>query len=781
MTLLVSRRPRQESSSGEPSRAFRLFWVLLALVLPLVWGYLTVLRFPSDGTVIYASSSFQEADRWSDTHGVILADAHGDGALPDLVDRAHERDPKLVVRVYAVEGRSLRGRPDIVPASSRKVGNHLQYGVSIGGKDQGQVDVTLTRYPVLGVAAANPGAILLWWGLAFAGCFVFWRRPRDSAARAFLALGALVPAGMTAFPVGLQVIDFVDGGGVWTYLAGDLANCLVWGTILLLTLEFPRPVQPFLRRPWLRLAPFVVPFALYGLRVAFDAGRLQGLARLEGLILPSSTMALVGTPVIAGIFLVRMLQPSMSREDKLAIRIVLTSVLASVLGYFVLSQVPQLVGGGPQVSLWLQPFALFFMLVGAAVAILRYRVFEVDVIVRRSLLLVVTVTAVVLAFLGLAWLLAKIGLAGDRLPVVLGGLLAVVLIGVGRWLRQRLNRLVFGARDDSYRVVSELRGVGSSVSTEEALTEALSTLARTLRLGYAAIEVNNGDSKDHLAVSVGQQDGPPTVVELKHHGQPWGTLSLGVSRGRESFGPRDRRLLDDVGSQLGALVASLVMNQDLRRSRERIITAREEERRRIRRDLHDGLGPTLAGQMMELQFVRDRLRDDPDQVEDVLEHMLGEVRKAITDIRALVDDLRPRILDQFGLVSALQQHAAGSALSRSGEGDTGPVMRWSVSAGDVEPLPAAVEVAAYRIVLEAVNNAAKHSAASHCRVELTRADGNLVIRVSDNGRGFPEKAGVGVGLGSMRERAEELGGTFELSSERNRGTTIVIQLPLPVS
>ncbi len=778
MSQLASRRSAPVVPPRSSSRVVKLGWILLVLVLPVAWGYLAVVQFPSDGTAVYASSSFQAEGRWSDSSGVIVNAVYGNDALAALLGEAEASKEDKHLRVRAVDGLPVS---DAYRGPAREIGDRLDYTVTVSDRPAQTVQVTLAQYPLLQVAAGNPGAVLLWWGLAFAGCFVFWRRPRDTAARVFLATGGLVPAGMSAFPLGLQAVDFAGGGGVWTYLVGDLANCLVWGSLLLLTLEFPVPIGAFLRRPWLRLAPFAVPFALYGARVAvFEAHWPDRLTRLEGLILPSSTAAVVMTPLMAVVFITRMRQPSMSRENKLAIRVVLTSVLVTALLFVVLGQVPRLAGGGPHVGLWLQPFALFFMLVGAAVAILRYRIYEFDVIVRRSLLLLVAVTAVGLAFLGLAWLLDRVGFAEDRAQVIVGGLLAAALIPLGRWTLRRLNQLVFGARDDSYQVVSELRGVGASVSIDDALTGALTTLSRTLRLGYAAIEVDGAEGDDRIAVSVGEPDRAPTVVELKHHGQPWGRLSLGVSRGREPFGPRDRRLLDDVGSQLGALVASLVMNQDLRRSRERIIAAREEERRRIRRDLHDGLGPALAGQSMQLQFARELLRTDAEKVDPVLERLSGEVRDAIAEIRRLVDDLRPKVLDQLGLVSALQQHAAGSSLSRTGEDESGTVMSWSVSASDVEPLPAAVEVAAYRIVIEAVNNAAKHSFASHCQVDLQRVNGHLAIRISDNGKGLPQKPGAGVGLGSMRERAEELGGTFNISSD-TRGTAIAVRLPLSIS
>lgn len=754
-------------------RAVRLAWMALVVVVPLAWGYVAVLRQPSDGTVVYASSSSGTGDRWSEETGVVVFGAVGDSRLARIIDEATNRGRQ--VRVYAVDGEPLSSGRD---GPHREIGDSLTYSVTVDGHEIEPVHVTLARYPLVSLAAANPGAIAFWLGLVVAGCFVYWRRPRDTAARAFLALGLVVPVGMTAYPAGLQVIDFASDDGPWTYVVGDIANCFAWATMLLLSLEFPRPVPAFARRRWLRVLPFVLPFVLYAARYSLLESRSDDpLTRLEGLILPSATSAVVVTPLVALVLFVRLRQPGQTRENKLAIRVVLTSVLVTGLLFVVLGQLPQLVDGMPRVALWLQPIALFISLVGVAAAMLRYRIYELDVIVRRSLLLEVALIVVGIAFLAVAWLLNRLGIATDRTQVVVGGLVAVSLIPLGHWVRQRLNRWFFGARDDSYQVVSQLRGVGSSVSIEDALTDALTRLTRTLRLVYAGIEVDGRDGNEDIVVSVGEPDRPPTMVELEHHGQPWGRLSLGVSRGREPFGPRDRRLLDDVASQLGALVASLVMNRDLRRSRERIISAREEERRRIRRDLHDGLGPALAGQSMQLQFARELLRTDAKQVDAVLERMNGEVRDAIAEIRRLVDDLRPKVLDQLGLVSALRQHAAGASFSRAGEGDVAGLMSWSVSAGDVEPLPAAVEVAAYRIVLEGVNNAAKHSAASHCQVDLQRVDGTLRVTIADNGRGLPQEVRTGVGLGSMRERAEELGGTFDLVSTR-RGTTVTIHLPL---
>jgi signal transduction histidine kinase len=220
-----------------------------------------------------------------------------------------------------------------------------------------------------------------------------------------------------------------------------------------------------------------------------------------------------------------------------------------------------------------------------------------------------------------------------------------------------------------------------------------------------------------------------------------------------------------------------VTNQDLRRSRWRIVKAREEERRRIRRDLHDGLGPALANQSMLLQHARTLLRTSPAEVDAVLETTIAQVRSDLVEIRRLVDDLRPKVLDQLGLVSALREHAAASTIASGLEDDTR--MSWSVSAsGDLDALPAGVEVAVYRIVREAVNNAARHGRASHCDVRLFREGASLLVTVSDDGTGITQSPTKGVGLDSMRERAEELDGTFTLSPGPRGGTTIRVRLPL---
>jgi len=325
-------------------------------------------------------------------------------------------------------------------------------------------------------------------------------------------------------------------------------------------------------------------------------------------------------------------------------------------------------------------------------------------------------------------------------------------------------------------VVSELRGLDVTATPGETLTDALALLARRLRLSHASVEVPATEGAEPLAASYGEPRGRPVTVDLQAGGHRLGVLRLEVAANRDPFGPGDRRLLEDVGSQLGGLVQAVLANRELQRARQRLVTAREEERRRLRRDLHDGLGPSLATMAMRLESVEDLIERDPRRAAELVGDLSEQARDEIAEIRRLVDGLRPPALDQLGLVSALRERAAQDALAPRTVESNRP--SWRVEAeDDVEPLPAAVEVAAYRIAIEAVTNALRHSGAATCTVSLRREDGVLRLRVRDDGGGLAAGRRVGVGLSSMRERAEELGGTCSVTSDAY-GVVVDAWLPL---
>jgi signal transduction histidine kinase len=248
----------------------------------------------------------------------------------------------------------------------------------------------------------------------------------------------------------------------------------------------------------------------------------------------------------------------------------------------------------------------------------------------------------------------------------------------------------------------------------------------------------------------------------------------------ETFSAADKRLLDDLAHQAGVAVHAVRLTTDLQRltmdlqhSRERLVTTREEERRRLRRDLHDGLGPQLASLTLKLETARNRLADDP-LADSLLADLAKRTQDATADIRRLVYELRPPTLDELGLVSALRE----AATQYSQQGFNG--VHITIDAPEnLPPLPAAVEVAVYRITQEALTNAVRHAEAHICNVCITLDEqtGWLCLEIQDDGRGLSSTRRAGVGLNSMRERAEELGGTWTIESLSTHGTRILVRLP----
>jgi DNA-binding NarL/FixJ family response regulator len=246
-------------------------------------------------------------------------------------------------------------------------------------------------------------------------------------------------------------------------------------------------------------------------------------------------------------------------------------------------------------------------------------------------------------------------------------------------------------------------------------------------------------------------------VALSYRGEQIGRLLVAPRTVSGRLSEHDRRLLEDIAHPVALTVNAVELSASLQRAREQLVTTREEERRRLRRDLHDGLGPTLAGMVMQLDAASNVLRRDPGAVEPVLTGLRSAAQDAVCDIRQLVDELRPRALDELGLIGAIRECAERFC---SAEDEDGLIVSLEAPA-QLPSLPAAVEVAALRIVQEAIANVARHSHARRCRVRMA-ANGALEVKVQDDGRGLPIDHTPGVGLASMKERAAEVGGTLTL-------------------
>jgi signal transduction histidine kinase len=399
------------------------------------------------------------------------------------------------------------------------------------------------------------------------------------------------------------------------------------------------------------------------------------------------------------------------------------------------------------------------------VAVLRSRLFDIELVLSRTLTYSV-LTVLVIATYGVVLLGVRVLAGGGDLAGLLAvGVVAVAVHPVHARVRRRVERWVYGDRSDPYAALRRLSDrLEDTADPEQVVRTVATTIAEALRVDEVEVLVDRAVSAPPTDDRAGQ-----VSVSLTHHGQPLGRLVVHVPPGR-SLSVADRDLLDELARHAGVVVDAVYLGLDLRQSRVRLVTAREEERRRLRRDLHDGLGPSLAAIVLKLNAVSGLVHDD--RASRLLGQLREETRMAIEDIRRLVDDLRPPALDEVGLVDALRQRA--DALSRDGrdgllidvEGPAHPPV-----------LPAAAEVAAYRIATEAMTNVLRHSGATSCLVSLT-VNGALEVSVADNGSRPWDPARAGVGWASMRERAAELGGACTVSRRREGGTLVRAVLPI---
>jgi signal transduction histidine kinase len=327
--------------------------------------------------------------------------------------------------------------------------------------------------------------------------------------------------------------------------------------------------------------------------------------------------------------------------------------------------------------------------------------------------------------------------------------------------------------------------VEDTFAPDRVLPTMVETIAETLKLPYVAIAVQRGKELQ-ITESYGKPATMPQSYPLAYQGQPIGQLLVARRAPDEAFTPGEERLLQNIARQAGSAVHALQLTADLQRARQQIVTSREEERRRVRRDLHDGLGPSLAAQILKIGSARALLAERPEMTDELLAEMESDIEGTLAEVRRIVYDLRPPALDQLGLAGALRAYAEAV---QSGEmGDTHPHLIVHVEIPDaLPPLPAAVEVAAYHIAREGLTNVVRHARAQHCTLRLEvdgGEDGRLHLSIQDDGLGLPrgERGGrgvpAGVGLTSMRERAAELGGTCTIEASPRVGTRLTAVLPL---
>ena len=406
--------------------------------------------------------------------------------------------------------------------------------------------------------------------------------------------------------------------------------------------------------------------------------------------------------------------------------------------------------------------------VGMGVAILRHRLDDLDLLVNRSVVWVVMSAAILAVFAGTVAVLSSTMLAGRPLvaSAVGTGIVAAGFDPVRRRVHDSVDHVLFGERSQPQTVLVRLGQRMQQASEPGAmLVDFVETLGATLRVPFVRMLVEAPDGRVLKVVEDGRPHDGLLSLPMIAHGDRVGRLEVSPRRLGEEFTRREHELLRDVSGQAAIAARSFRLTLELQNAREVLVRGREEERLRLRRDLHDGLGPALAGTRMQLVAAQGRV--DGAEVNELIESSLEVLAECTGEVRRLVDGLRPPALDH-GLERAVRQQMDALLVGVRAE---------LVVDGALDTLVAAVEVAAYRIVTEALTNVVKHAGAHRVCVRLACRAGDFEATVTDDGHGGVGRRAGGVGLESMALRADEVGGSVTVSSEQD-GTTVRVRLPL---
>lgn len=442
-------------------------------------------------------------------------------------------------------------------------------------------------------------------------------------------------------------------------------------------------------------------------------------------------------------------------------------------------------------SMMLLPITLLF-------ALLRRKLWDIDPIVNRTLLYGMLSLFVIVIYISVVWYIGTLFHSSSQWlnSLIATGLVAILFAPVKERLQRWINRFMYGENDDPLTVLARLgQKLGNPLSPHDALSVVVRTVKEALKLPYAGLALHqNGET--FIVAEEGTPQEPLSSYSLVHRGEKLGNLLVANRSPGEAFSVSDHRFLDMLVNQTSAIVKSATASidlhrvaEDLRESRERLVLAREEERRRLRRNLHDDLAPRLAALALTASAAETLLQSDPAKTKSILIELQTVIRSTVSDIRRLVHDLRPPALDELGLAGAIQERINDLCRPLKPLEDGGSIqqevpaaLQFRLHAPDRLPLlPAAVEVAAFRIVTEALVNVVRHANASLCEVTI-RLGQALEVEIIDDGQGVRDKLEStgpgGIGTHSMRERAEELGGYCLIEAVQPRGTRVLAYLPI---
>ena len=601
------------------------------------------------------------------------------------------------------------------------------------------------------------------------------RRADRSAGATAIMSGALLGSTIVTM-VGLPAHQSFDGAARWAFMMlTQPLFLLAWGAGLAWLLLFPTPLSIARRFDLLWGAAMVGPVIAWAAAVAVLAvtvGSATGWMRASILVQSGITVAvLVATLGLLAVRLAAALRAEPGSVPRQQLLWVAGSAAAAGLLTLSLWLVPQLLTGTAMLPGEVIGAPGLLFVAGFGIAMARHRMFDLDPLLARTLVyLGLTLAAVLVCLATSALLAAGFGTVAPARAAAVGAVVAALAVSplrarLGRWVNQAL----YGDRDDPYAALSRVaatvaaRGVADGAVAED--------IRRALRAPCVRIECPDGRvvlAGPGDALAAGTVD-----VPLGRLGQANGRMQVAVRAPGDRYSPGERRLLDDIAGQISAALHEQTLAGELQLSRERIVTAREEERRALRRALHDEVGPTMASVSLRAETARRLLHGSPDSraaADPLLAGICADASTAAESLRAMAYDLRPPALDELGLARALATRAAPTSDLQVTVTDS------TLDRPGRPPLSAAVEAALYRIAVAALDNAARHGRARHCSITLTRSDQQVEMTITDDGVGLPLDKAPGVGISSMRERAAELGGTCTVTTGSS-GTIVLAALP----
>jgi len=631
------------------------------------------------------------------------------------------------------------------------------------------------------------------------GALVAVRRPANAVGRILLAGGLLAALllGLSAYAHYALVVAPTARAGIWALIGEQI----VWPPVLLLLFGLLPLVFPdgrFLSRPWRLLAVGLAVICLVPmvgaplepeLQLPLGSGTVRNpIGFADTAVAPAVRLTwslLFSVGILAAFGSLALRYRSADGEGRRRIRWV-----AAAVGLTIVVVALQLVGPHVVPSLvlpdWVFLIPLATIPVAIGVAVLRHRLFDIDLVIRRSLVYGVLWLSIVVVYGGLA---AALGLAaGQRLSVqaaVLVTIIATLLFQPARSRLERLaDRMAYGQRSGAYEM---LRDFGARTERTLDFAEIGPRLANAARAGmgarWAQVLVNRGPWREEVVLaSSGEVNGQPALAAPLIRGEEVvGRIECGP-RTAGAFNERDGEILAALGRQAALAIQNAALTselagrlemmdeqaRELTASRARIVDAQESERQRIERDLHDGVQQQLISLVAGIRLARNRLGRDKEGADDLLKGVQDQALQAAKGLRELVRNILPPVLADAGLVRAVEATVARLPL------------RVTVDADDVarERPPQALESAAYFVICEALANVMKHSDASEACVRIRQSNDSLLVSVADRGRGFATRDIQASGLTGLQDRVATVGGSLEVRSEPGAGTTITAILPL---